>query len=295
MSQNPNLYPKYPLYIVSKGRYDSRLTSKALEKMGVFYYIVVEEQEYEAYASVIDPKKILILPQKYKEEYDCFDELGLTKSTGPGPARNFVWEHSIQGGHKRHWVMDDNISFFARLHNNLKIQVHTPAYWRAMEDFVDRYENIGMAGPNYCMFVPRKTKYPPFTMNNRIYSCNLILNSLPFRWRGRYNEDTDLSLRILKSGLCTVQFNAFLQNKMPTQVVKGGNTQEFYASEGTMPKSKMLVTMHPDIAKIVWKFHRWHHNVDYTVFKKLKLKRRTDIDWDSISGSNNYNMKLKQL
>ena len=32
--------PKYPLYIVSKGRADSRLTSKALEKMLVPYYIV---------------------------------------------------------------------------------------------------------------------------------------------------------------------------------------------------------------------------------------------------------------
>ena len=55
--------PKYPLYIVSKGRADSRLTSKALEKMQVPYYIVIEKSDYKDYSAVIDKKKILILPE----------------------------------------------------------------------------------------------------------------------------------------------------------------------------------------------------------------------------------------
>jgi hypothetical protein len=62
--------PKFPLYIVSKGRWQSRLTSKALEAMHVPYYIVVEKQEYENYAAVIDPKKVLILDKKYQDKYD---------------------------------------------------------------------------------------------------------------------------------------------------------------------------------------------------------------------------------
>ena len=33
---------RYPIYIVSKGRWESRYTSKALEKMRVPYYIVVD-------------------------------------------------------------------------------------------------------------------------------------------------------------------------------------------------------------------------------------------------------------
>ena len=52
--------PKYPIYIISKGRHESRYTSKALEKMRVPYHIVVEPQEYDDYASVIDPKKIYV-------------------------------------------------------------------------------------------------------------------------------------------------------------------------------------------------------------------------------------------
>jgi len=44
----------------------------------------------------------------------------------------------------------------------------------------------------------------------------LIRNDVPYRWRGRYNEDTDLSLRMLKDRWCTIQFNAFLQGKAAT-------------------------------------------------------------------------------
>ena len=284
--------PKYPLYIVSKGRADSRLTSKALEKMNTPYFIVIEKQEYDDYAAVINPKKILILPEKYQEEYDVFDDLGRTKSTGPGAARNFVWEHSTASGCKWHWVMDDNIQMFLRMNKNLQIPVSNGAIFRAMEDFCERYENVSMAGPNYYMFVPRKSKVPPFIKNTRIYSCNLIKNDTPFRWRGRYNEDTDLSLRMLKAGWCTIQFNAFMQLKTTTQVLRGGNSKEFYDKEGTKPKSQMQVDMHPDVSKIVWKFGRWHHHVDYTSFKNINLIKKAD--YKTKKKVKNYGMTLNK-
>ena len=35
----------------------------------------------------------------------------------------------------------------------------------------------------------------------------------------------------------------------------------------------MLVDMHPDVVRLVYKFHRWHHEVNYSVFKQqLKMK-----------------------
>lgn len=269
--------PKYPLFIVSKGRADSRLTSKALERMGVRYRVIIEEQEHDQYASVIDPSKILHLPFRYKEEYDKFDKLGMTKSTGPGPARNFAWDTAIAEGFDRHWVMDDNIRHFSRFNKNLIVKISNGAGFRAMEEFCDRYENVAMAGPNYEMFAPRKVKVPPFVKNTRIYSCNLILNSSPYRWRGRYNEDTDLSLRMLKDGWCTVQFNAFLQFKTTTQYIKGGNSAEFYDNEGTFRKSEMQVRMHPDVSRMVERFGRIHHFVDYTPFKKIMMKRKDNF------------------
>lgn len=285
------MQPKYPVYIVSKGRCGSRLTSKALERLGVPYFIVVEKDEYPQYSSVIDPSKVLVLPQSYLDAYETCDDLGDTKGKGPGSARNFCMDHSRENGFKRHWVMDDNIPRFHRLNRNLMVVVSDGAIFRAMEDFVDRYSNVPIAGLNYDFFAKAKEPLPPYVVNTRIYSCLLIDNSIKYRWRGRYNEDTDLSLRVLKDGDCTIQFNAFLQEKATTQTLKGGNTDMFYAKEGTKPKSEMLVRMHPDVSRMVWKFNRWHHQVDYGRFKKNRLNRVVDIR--DIPPIDNYGMVLK--
>lgn len=284
--------PRYPLYIPSKGRWDTRLTSKALERMSVPYHIVVESQEYDRYAAVIDPAKILVLDPVYQRDYDTFWPLEEGQSKGSGPARNFIWDHAVASGHPWHWIMDDNISDFYRFNHNREYPIRDGAGFRIMEEFCERYENVVMAGPQYQSFTVKRKAHAPITLNTRIYSCNLIRNDLPFRWRGRYNEDTDLSLRMLKAGWCTVLFNAFLQKKVGTQRLKGGNTDELYAN-GTLDKSRMLVQMHPDVARLVWKFNRWHHHVDYRKFRKNRLIRRSDVEIPD--GVNEYGMRLVKL
>jgi hypothetical protein len=162
-----------------------------------------------------------------------------------------------------------------------------------MEEFVERYENVAMAGPNYRSFAPQNSNIPPFVTNTRIYSCNLIRNDVPFRWRGRYNEDTILSLDMLKAKWCTVQFNAFLQDKLRTQVIGGGNTAEFYSHEGTAPKSRMLKEIHPDVTDLVWRFGREHHYVDYTRYKDMRLKRRPGLVMPT--GDDDHGMKMRTI
>jgi hypothetical protein len=284
------MLPRYPIYIVSKGRWKNRLTSKALNVMGIPYKIVVEQDQLPMYQAEVGADRCLVLPQRYLDEYDTCDDLGDSKSKGPGAARNFVWDHATELGSKRHWVMDDNLDAFHRLNRNIKRESDTPAIFAAMEDFVDRYENVPVAGPNYYSFVKSSDGVPAFVTNTRIYSCLLIQNDAPYRWRGRYNEDTDLSLRVLKDGLCTIQFNAFLQGKVTTQRMKGGNTDEFYALEGTKAKSQMLADLHPDVAKVVWRFNRWHHHVDYKPFYRNRLIKRDDVV--ASEKVNNYGMEL---
>lgn len=280
--------PRFPLYIPSKSRAESGTTARFLDSINVPYKLVVEQEQEKDYLKYFSKERILILDPVYKENYDTFDDLGEILPKGVGAARNFIWDHSIKAGFEFHWVMDDNISLFARFHENKRVPVGDGTCFYAMEDFTLRYENIGMAGPDYWMFTPSRSKLPPFLVNTRIYSCNLIRNDLPYRWRGRYNEDTDLSLRMLKDGWATVQFYAFLQYKLTTQKMKGGNTEAFYEDYGTLPKSQMLVKMHPDVTRLVWKFNRWHHFVDYRPFKNLGLIRKEDY----IPEKNNiYKMK----
>lgn len=275
--------PKHPIFVISKGRWESRLTSNALERMRVPYRLVVEPQEFDNYAAVVDPARILVLP---------FSNLG----QGGIPARNWVWEHSIGKGHSRHWIIDDNIMYFHRFHRNRRWVMRSGAGFRAMEDFVDRYRNVGMAGPQYEKFVPTKVKHKlPFMANTRIYSCILLDNSLIHRWRGRYNEDTDLSLRVLKGGLCTILFYAFLIEKRATMTMKGGNTDELYRQDATfdgrLEMARSLHRQHPDVVKVVRKWGRWQHQVDYRRFKKNKLRRKPGLIIPD--GPNEYGMVLR--
>jgi hypothetical protein len=273
--------PKYPVYIISKGRWKKRQTSKALEMMGVPYQIVIEPQEYQNYSEYIDKDKILVLP---------FSNLG----QGSIPARNWVWEHSIKEGHERHWILDDNMDSFYRLNRNMKLIVTNGAIFKAAEDFVDRYENIAIAGFQYNSFVFKDAIVPPYRLNTRIYSCILIKNDIDYRWRGKYNEDTDLSLRVLKDGWVTMLFNAFLVNKETTMRASGGNTDELYKKTDNRKEfAESLKEQHPDVVDVVWRFNRWHHDVDYKPFKKNKLIKKENIKIDKII--DNYGMVIKEF
>lgn len=271
--------PKYPIYIISKGRGNKCLTARELKMMSVPFVLVIEPHEYNQYKHITND--ILILP---------FSNLG----EGSIPARNFVWEHSIANGFEKHWILDDNIEGFHRLNRNEKPKVSSGTIFKCAEDFVARYTNIAIAGFNYHSFCKTTDCVPAYYLNTRIYSCILIDNSIPYRWRGLYNEDTDLSLRVLKDGYCTILFNAFLAAKVTTMRMKGGNTDEVYKSTNNRREfAESLQRQHPDVVQVVWKFNRWHHQVNYKPFKKNKLIKIGNLQIPN--RINEYNMKLKTI
>lgn len=278
---------KYPICIPSKGRADNQMTGKLLDKMGVSYRFFVEETEGDWYIDHLGKDKVVVMP---------FHDLG----KGSVPARNFIWDLCKKEGHKRHWTVDDNINMFTRCNLNRRLQVRGGGFFRAMENFVDRYKNLVMAGPHDQGFVADRNISAPITLNTRIYSCILLDTNLSERWRGRYNEDTDLSLRLLKNGHCTLLFRALLMNKMGThsgagepKAMKGGNTDNVYnTGDHRLKFAESLKEQHPDCVEVVWKFNRWHHQVDYSKFKRNKLIMHTNIT--PTKTNNEYGMILER-
>jgi hypothetical protein len=275
---------KYPICIPSKGRADVQTTGKVLDSMGVSYRFFVEEKEAEEYKKHLGSQRVVVMP---------FSDLG----QGSIPARNFIWEWAKENGYKRHWTVDDNITEFRRTNITRRLKVKGGGFFKAMEDFVDRYENIAIAGPHHLGFVKVGwSNIPPYLLNTRVYSCILLDTTLPHRWRGRYNEDTDLSLRLLKDGYCSCVFAALLMNKAATvgvrncEAMKGGNTDNVYnTGDSRLAFAESLKEQHPDCVEVVWKFNRWHHQVDYSRFKnKLILKQGIT----KIMANNEYGMRL---
>lgn len=271
---------KYPIYIISKGRWERRQTVKTLEFIKQPFKIVIEPKEYSEYSQVIANDKIIVTNENFSEQ-----------GSGSIPVRNFVFEHSIKNGNKKHWILDDNIESIERYNNNLKIKCKTNVAFKVCEDFTDRYKKIALSGLNYSSFCPAIDDRPPYYLNTRVYSCILINNEIPFRWRGKYNEDTDLSLRCLKEGWNTILLNAFLIGKRATMCQKGGNTDSIYnTGDNRKEFAESLKRQHPDLVKVTRKFNRWHHHVNYKPFKRRRLELKDGIEVKK--GINDYGMKL---
>lgn len=273
--------PRYPVYIVSKGRAETGLTARFLLRDKVPFRIVVEPEETEAYGRSFGAEHVLELP---------FSNLGL----GSIPARNWIWEHAREAGAERHWILDDNIGQIRRLYRGRRIPCASGPAFAAVETLVDRYENVGIAGLNYQMFgLPG---IAPFFLNVHVYSCLLIRNDLPQRWRGRYNEDTDLCLQVLATGLCTVLVNAFLIDKKTTMTMSGGNTDELYRSDGRLTMARSLERVWPHVVTTGRRWGRPQHVVRDS-WKKFDtpLKLRPDVDLDALPKVDEHGLALREL
>ena len=274
------MIPRYPVYVISKDRADCCLTARFLLEDGCPFHIVIEPHQRAAYEEHFDSSLLLDLP---------FSDLG----QGSIPARNWVWEHSKAAGAERHWILDDNIYRLARRYKARRFPCEAGIALYHSESFVDRYTNIAVAGLNYEMFMPTHVNKPPFNLNAHVYSCLLIRNDLEQRWRGRYNEDTDLCLQVLSAGLCTVLLNAFMINKVGTGVVKGGNQTELYKGDGRLKMARSLERAWPGVVEVERRYSRPQHVINWRRFD-TPLQRREDIDWDELKRSR-PKLKLSQV
>ena len=256
---------RYPVYVISKGRARRCITARMLSQGGVPFTLVVEEQEADEYRAAGWGDHLAILP---------FRDLGAI------PARNWCWEHAIEQGADRHWILDDNIQNMQRWHQGRRLAVDERFALSVMEEFTDRYTNIGISGPNYVMFATGHAA--PIFLNVRVYSALLIRNDMPYRWRGTYNADTDLCLQVLTGGLCTVLFNALLIQKIRTMQMRGGNTER-YQGDGRLRMARSLERVWPGIVETKRRYERPQHVIKgQSRMFDTPLIRRTDLDWDEI-------------
>lgn len=276
---NSKLIPRYPIYIPSKGRFDYCHTARFLIKDSTPFYIVVEPQEYDNYVAHFDEKYLLTLP---------FSNQGLIA------ARNWIKEHATANRYLRHWQLDDNIQKIFRRWKGIKIPCNSGIALAVVEDFVDRYENIAIAGLNYEMFAPNGEKVPPFRRNVHVYSCSLILNSLPYKWRSQYNDDTDMCLQVLADGWCTILVNVFLIYKITTMKVKGGNTTDLYQGDGRLKMARSLERLWPGVVTTRRRYQRPQHVIKgaWRQFD-TPLKLKEGIYLEGIQ-PNEYGLKLVQ-
>lgn len=280
------LMPRYPVYVPSRGRYETGFTAKFLIKDGVPFHLVVVPSEAAEYAKRFGEERLLVLPD---------DDHRLVE------ARNWIRDHSEAAGYERHWQLDDNILRVRRRFHGRRIPCDSGAALRLTEDFVERYTNVGIAGLQYQMFLADDLKAPPYYLNCHVYSASLVWNRMPYRWRRVYNDDTDICLQVLAGGLCTVAMNAFMIEKLKTMTVKGGNANGasgLYEGDGRLKMARSLERDWPYVVSVDRRFKRPQHVVR-GAWKGFDtpLIRRTDIDWEALAnaGTDEHGLRLKQV
>jgi len=265
---NIKISNKYPIYVISKGRWEKRLTINWLERCDINYKVIIEPTEYDMYVKHLNEKHILVLPEEYANQ-----------GQGSIPARNYAMLHSTKELHSRCWILDDNINGYMLNNLSQRVPIESGIVFRFIEDYVDNYKNILVAGHEYTSNCNYDMK-PPVIENRRVFSSILIDNKLPeilgTGWRGKYNEDVDICIRTLKAGYNTLLFNNILSNKNATGKDKGGNTDGIYLEDGNgsgVLKTQSLIDQHPNEVKSIFKYKRTHHSVKWDIWKNNILLR----------------------
>lgn len=263
--------PRYPIYIPSHNRSDNMLLPPVLKKWKVPFYLVVDESQWDLYRKAGMEEHMLKLP--FLNNGTSF------------PPRVFITEHSRANGDKRHWQCDDNMSGFLRFNGRKREWLHPGTALRMIENYCDRFTNVGVYGPNYDTFCIPRSSRKPWVKNVHIYSCMCMLNSLPFTWRGPWNEDVDLCLQSLAHGFPTIQTLFVCVNKMATMTSKGGNSTAYQNLDSRAYGSRTLAARWPGVVELKNKYGRPHFHIkdSWQKFKDIPLIRDENYVPESIN------------
>lgn len=303
---NKKFTPKYPIYVISHKRYNKKdcLTIKNLERMNLQYYLCIRENQEEHYRKFIEK-------QKYSGANILTIDIG-DDIKGGTSQRNFCWKHSVSMGHKKFWLLDDNMDGWSYFNELNKVKINSPLCFTLLEDIIDNTKNVGIISHNYLGDVPKTDLRPPLQHNCKNYSSLLIntelLDKFNIKFRLLYNEDVDLTLQVLSNGINTLGTNIILVDKKQTGSCDGGNLEIYGDKKSIHNKfqdkfnclyNTWISTPIRDCIKLVkhGKDKIPHHEVNYKKISKIyNLKEvKPIVKNNTLKTYSDYGIEMKTL
>jgi hypothetical protein len=256
------------VYIISKGRPECR-TAKTLTTVryaGEWYIVCGNNDEtLEQYISNWGKDRVIVFDWfKESQHTDFLDNFGVEKvSSGASPARNATMRISKKRGELRHWQFDDDYTGF---YLKTKKGRSKKLSGRLLEKHLYRLAEFGYeADINNVGFAVGSDSFPDgmYQTTKRVFNAHNLTNSKKFvEWRGRMNDDLINALEVYKNGFYEVSVKYLTLVMRPTQADKGGNT-DLYQDDGTVRKTSYAILIEPKATKLVIKFGRHHHEVNW--------------------------------
>jgi len=215
---------KYPIFIPSKNRASNCITANNLfeyiYKYSDILKIVVEPQDYNSYLKYFDDENLLQIDK---------NDMGIAY------VRQYIKDYSNKNNYKYHWQMDDDLRFKQRI-NGKNVKSSPIDMMVKIEDYIDKYSNIGMASFRNSVFAFAQKNNMAY--NKQMVSCFILNDIIKSKYRQNTIEDTDYSMQVLTEGYCTVIFNRFLYDNPPQGKNTGGN-QTHSLSENKITKCQL--------------------------------------------------------
>lgn len=259
------------IYIISKGR-PQCTTAQTLTKIkypGKWFIVCGNNDETLPEYQERWGNHVLVFDW-YEEikTTDPLDNFGFeTKGSGACPVRNATRRISEERGEKRHWQLDDDYISFARYDHrrqkNTTIKdgriLFSTMYRIAELGYKTNLPNIG-----FCLSTAEAIPTHRLKYNRRIFNAhNMPSDSGLFqKWVGRMNDDTIHAINVWRSGKFEMQFRYLQIGMKPTQS-EGGGLTEMYKLDGTVRKTAYVFLLAPSVTKLVIRFERYHHKVDW--------------------------------
>jgi len=259
------------IYIISKGRPKCR-TAYTLQRMNYpgEWFIVCgnNDDTIPEYKKNWGEDKILVFD--WHEEVktsDLLDNFGVEKmGSGAVPVRNATRKIAEKRGEARHWQFDDDYVGFYRVNKDMK-KNHRIIDGKEFEYELNKIATFAykgkLANTGFCLgheAFPSGAKQ----ISKRVFNAHNMPTdeNLFMKWRGRMNDDLINALDVYKQGKREFAFKFMSLTLAPTQSEKGGNT-DIYELSGTVRKTAYAVLIEPKYTKLVIKFGRYHHKVDW--------------------------------
>jgi len=260
---------EYPIYIISKGRYDvkRKMTWDFLKDENIDFVLIVEPSEAKEYEKITE--NLLVLPK---------DNYGTSIY-----ARMYALEDSLKKGYSHHFLLDDNMKNIVVLWKGRRYTTKISYLLKSLNIVSKMYEDVLIYGFQEYQFLLGVNV--PISFNNHIYSFFLIDNTIyekGIHWRLKYNEDVDICLQTIAKGYFTAQIRLFSFHKYVTREIKGGNTDTLYKGRNSkVLKTNILKAYYPNIVKVDNRFGRYHHVISWQKFPKIPKKKLEYERWKS--------------
>jgi len=211
---------KYPICILSYDRHDKNgKTHLYLTKCKIKHFLFVEPSEYDEYMKWINMEYCVVI--KCPEDFHL---IGMGSTT----VRNYILKWGRNNGFERVWVLDDNIKDYKRLHQGIKNDINSHEIFTSVEDYIDRYDNVGIVSHNFNPFISEGDCRSCIVKNGKCYSSMLIPTNKDIKFRYKHQEDNLISMEYIHKGYTTLCFNHILYNKDTSGENKGGNNSIIY-------------------------------------------------------------------